>query len=293
MLLASTIELFIQNSWLFYSTVFIFSVVMGSFLNVVIYRLPIMLEREWKTDCTEFLELKDYQLEKGVFNLSKPASTCPKCKTPIRAWQNIPILSFIFLGAKCASCKTPISYRYPFIELLSGVLGLILATEFGVSLATLLGLTLTYCFIALSFIDIDHKILPDNIVFPLLWIGLIANQYTVFTTPLDSIWGAVSGYLSLWSVYQVFKLITGKEGMGYGDFKLLACIGAWVGASQLLAVILISSIAGSIIGIAILVIQSKDKNTQIPFGPYLAIAGWTCLLWGEQFMGLIQNTPRF
>ncbi len=293
MQLANVIEVFSNNLLFFYSTVFIVSLLVGSFLNVVIYRLPIMMEREWKKDCVDYLELKDYPLETDTFNLSKPNSTCPKCKTAIKPWQNIPVLSFIFLGAKCASCKTPISFRYPFVELLTAILATFIAVKFGVSIATILALLLTYYFITLSFIDYDHKILPDNMVLPLLWLGLIANQYDVFTTPLDSVLGAVAGYMILWIIYQVFKLITGKEGMGFGDFKLLACIGAWVGLEHLLAVILLSSVVGTIIGLTFIIVQSKDKNTQIPFGPYLAIAGWATLVWGNELMSIILGTSRF
>ncbi len=289
------INLFSQNPWLFYTTVFIISLAVGSFLNVVIYRLPVMLEREWKKDCIEYLELKDQQEQQDnkIFNLAVPASRCPKCGHQIKAWQNIPIISYLILKGKCAHCHTPISARYPLIELFTALLSVIIAWHFGVSQTFLAAWLLTFSLIALSFIDIDHKILPDNIVLPLMWLGLIVNQYQLFTTAEDALWGAIIGYLSLWSIYQLFKLFTGKEGMGYGDFKLLACLGAWLGASQLLSIILIASISGTLLGGIFLLLNQKDKNTTIPFGPYLALGGWLTLIWGNEFMGLILGSPRF
>lgn len=254
-----------------------------------------MLEREWKKDCIEYLELKDQQEQQDnkTFNLAVPASRCPKCGHQIKAWQNIPLISYLLLKGKCAHCHTAISIRYPLIELFTALLAVITAWHFGVSLAFLAAWLLTFALIALSFIDIDHKILPDNIVLPLMWLGLIINQYQLFTSAEDALWGAIIGYLSLWSIYQLFKLFTGKEGMGFGDFKLLACLGAWLGASQLLAIILISSLSGTLIGISFLLVNKKDKNTTIPFGPYLALGGWLTLIWGNEFMGFILGSPRF
>ncbi|GAA5317760.1 MAG: type IV prepilin peptidase/methyltransferase PilD [Candidatus Pelagadaptatus aseana] len=254
--------------------------VVGSFLNVVIHRVPLMMQNSWKRDCCELLQQPAPDIKK--ISLVYPNSRCPSCEAPIRAWQNIPVISYLFLGGKCANCKTSISKRYPIIELVTGILSGFLAYTFGPTEQLLYTLILTWALISLTMIDIDHQLLPDNITLPLLWLGIIANISGTFTDLESSILGAIFGYLSLWFVYWLFKLVTGKEGMGFGDFKLLAALGAWMGWQALPQIIILSSVVGAVIGIAGILIQGRDKNVAIPFGPYLAIAGWIALIWGEQ-----------
>ncbi len=252
----------------------------GSFLNVVIFRLPVMMERDWRNQCHEFLEMeKDQDQER--FDLIFPLSRCPHCQSAIRPWQNIPVFSYLFLRGKCAHCKAHISLRYPLIEALAGICSAITAWHFGYGIELLFALLLTWSLIALSFIDIDHQLLPDSITLPLLWLGLFLSLFSLYTDSHSSIVGAISGYLSLWSIYQLFKLLTGKEGMGYGDFKLLAVLGAWLGWQYLPLVILLSSLVGAIIGITMIMLKKHERNIPIPFGPYLAAAGWLALIWGE------------
>ncbi len=273
-----------QNSWLFFTFITFVGLSVGSFLNVVIYRLPIMLQNEWRADCTEFLELKsdkDTQAQQ-TFNLSIPASSCPKCQHKIRFWENIPVISYLLLGGKCANCKTPISLQYPSIEAITAILSISVAYVYGVSWMTLLGLILSWALIALTVIDLQTQLLPDNLTLPLLWLGLIANSSQQFTDLESAVWGAIAGYLVLWSVYQLFKKLTGKEGMGFGDFKLLAALGAWMGWQMLPLIIILSSLVGAIIGIAMIIFVRHDRNVPIPFGPYLAIAGWIAFIWGEE-----------
>ncbi|MGS0495805.1 prepilin peptidase [Pseudoalteromonas mariniglutinosa] len=279
--------------WFYLLTVGLVSLCVGSFLNVVIYRLPLMMQREWQTECRVLLadELKSNKSASAPkpFNLVTPNSTCPKCKTAIKAWQNIPVISWLLLKGRCASCNNPISVRYPIIEMLTAVLSLIVAYTFGATEQALLYILITWVLVALTFIDIDHMLLPDQLTLPLVWVALIAAVMGITISPTDAIIGAACGYLSLWSVFWLFKLITGKEGMGYGDFKLLAVFGALLGWQSLLTIILLSSVVGAIIGIALLSIQGKDKATPIPFGPYLAIAGWVTLLWGSQIQAFYFN----
>jgi leader peptidase (prepilin peptidase)/N-methyltransferase len=260
----------------------ILGLLIGSFLNVVIYRLPVMMEREWRRDCREFLQLKPEDTDSEPFNLTLPHSRCPHCKATIKPYQNIPVLSYLFLKGKCAQCGQAISLRYPLIEAFTGLCSAIVAYHFGYSMALAFALLLTWCLIALSFIDIDKQLLPDSIVLPLLWLGLLMSLFKVYANSSDSIIGAIAGYLSLWTVYHVFRIITGKEGMGYGDFKLLALFGAWLGWQFLPMIVLLSSLVGAVIGIAMIVFRSHDHNTPIPFGPYLAAAGWLALLWGDE-----------
>jgi len=276
------ISAFETYAWLFFTVVGIVSLSVGSFLNVVIYRLPIMLENTWRSECRSFLELEneDKQADK-IFTLSSPASSCPSCGHKIRFWENIPIISYLILGGKCASCKTHISLQYPLIEFFTAALSVTVAIYFDVSLQTFSGLILTWALISLTLIDAKTQLLPDNITLPLLWLGLLLNAYDVFTDLQSAVFGAALGYLILWSVYQLFKLVTGKEGMGYGDFKLLAALGAWMGWEMLPQIILLSSLVGAIIGIAMIILTRHDKNIPIPFGPYLAIAGWIAFIWGN------------
>ncbi|NOY73512.1 MAG: prepilin peptidase [Gammaproteobacteria bacterium] len=263
----------------------VLGLLVGSFLNVVIHRLPKMMEQDWGAQCREFLQLEDTGLKESKdnpYNLITPCSNCTQCQNPIAAYDNIPVLSYLFLRGKCRHCKTPISLRYPMIEILTAIFSVMVAWEFGLTWAMGAALILTWCLIALSMIDFDTQLLPDNITLPLLWLGLGLSLFSIFTDMQSSIIGAMAGYLSLWSIYHIFRLITGKEGMGYGDFKLFAVLGAWLGWQCLPIVILLSSLVGAVVGLSMIVLQGRDKNTPIPFGPYIAIAGWIYLIWGNE-----------
>lgn len=279
----SALEVLNQHSWLLYGSLLALGLVVGSFLNVVIYRLPLMMESRWRRDCCELLEVEG-EKEEAPLTLATPNSHCPHCKTPIKPWQNIPVLSYLALGGKCGHCEATISIRYPLVELVTGILILCLGFYFPASVALLGAMLFTWALIALTMIDIDHQLLPDDITLPLLWLGLLFNVTGTFVSVQDAVIGAIAGYLILWSVYWGFKLLTGKEGMGYGDFKLLAAIGAWLGWQLLPVVILLSSLVGAVIGIALMVIKRRGKEVPIPFGPYLAAAGWIALLWGDELM---------
>lgn len=262
----------------------VLGLLIGSFLNVLVYRLPVMMQRDWQAQAREILEQP--ALPSGpIFNLILPHSRCPHCSHEIRPWENIPLISYLFLRGKCSSCKAPISLRYPLVELACGLLSAYVAWHFGFTWQTAGILLLTWGLLAMSLIDADHQLLPDALVLPLLWLGLIANYFGVFTSLEAALWGAIGGYLSLWSVYWLFKLVTGKEGMGYGDFKLLAMLGAWGGWQVLPLTILLSSLVGAVLGLLMLRLRNAETSTPIPFGPYLAIAGWIALLWGEQITG--------
>ena len=265
----------------------ILGLLVGSFLTVVIYRLPKMMERDWREQCIEFLgsdQLKqaavsDEAAEK--FTLSTPCSRCPACGHRIKPWENIPVFSYVFLQGKCSACKSPISVRYPIIELATAMFSVLDIYAFGATATGLAALVFTWCLIALTMIDVDTQLLPDSITLPLLWLGLIANALGLFTSLESAVFGAIGGYLSLFSVYWLFKLLTGKEGMGFGDFKLLAALGAWLGWQMLLQIIILSALSGAVIGISMMLLRGRDKNIPIPFGPYLAIAGWLALIWGH------------
>jgi leader peptidase (prepilin peptidase)/N-methyltransferase len=279
---------FIAGIPLFYMILaFVVGLMIGSFLNVVIYRLPVMLEHEWKQQCSEIMNL-DPVAETARFNLLTPASRCPSCGYRITIAQNIPILSYLLLHGKCAACSARISPRYPVVELLTGIVSFLVVWRFGFTLEALAALFLSWTLIALSGIDLDHKLLPDSLTLLLLWTGLLisltsklVSAETLFINPVDSIAGAVIGYLALWSVYQLFLLITGKEGMGYGDFKLLAALGAWLGYQQLPLIIFFSALVGALAGIIMIVTLGRDRQIPIPYGPYLAAAGWVALMWGS------------
>ncbi|WP_428239731.1 prepilin peptidase [Gynuella sp.] len=270
--------------------VFIFGLLIGSFLNVVIFRLPVMMKNSWTIEASEFLELKTPKLDK--INLIKPDSTCPKCGHKIRAWENIPVISYLFLKGKCASCKTGISPRYPIIELVTAAFSGLIAWQFGWSMETTYLLVFVWTLISLTMIDFDTQLLPDSLVLPLLWLGLIANLNSTFTSLNEAVIGAVAGYLSLWLVYWLFKLTTGKEGMGYGDFKLFAAFGAWFGWQSLPLIILLSAAVGSVIGIGLILVKGRDKNIPIPFGPYLCGAALVYIFWGQYitqwYLGTLQ-----
>jgi leader peptidase (prepilin peptidase)/N-methyltransferase len=271
------------------SACLLLGLVVGSFLNVVIHRLPRMLERDWDSQAADLLEQRDMgqaarQLRGDTtekYNLVTPPSTCPRCGHRIRAYENVPIVSYLFLRGRCAGCKARISIRYPVIELASGVISAYIGWRFGLTLAMGGALAFAWALIALTAIDIDTQLLPDDITLPLLWLGLLANLNGAFVPLPAAVVGAVAGYLSLWSVYWLFKLATKKEGMGYGDFKLLAAIGAWLGWKMLPAVILLSSVVGAVVGISMILFARHGRNTPIPFGPYLAVAGLIALFWGE------------
>ncbi|MDO9105160.1 MAG: A24 family peptidase [Methylovulum sp.] len=258
----------------------IIGLLVGSFLNVVIYRLPVMMHRNWRKECLEHLGL-DAEAGQPRFDLVLPLSRCPMCQAAIKPYQNIPVISYILLKGQCAHCRHPIALRYPIIEAFTAAASVMVVWHFGYAPQAIFALLLTWSLIALSFIDIDHHLLPDCITLPLLWLGLLLSVFDVFTDAHASIIGAVAGYLILWTVYQLFKLATGKEGMGYGDFKLLALWGAWLGWQYLPMIILLSSLVGSVIGITMMVVAKRDHNIPIPFGPYLAAAGWIALLWGN------------
>ena len=284
------LDLIANNSTVLIVLSIVLGLLVGSFLNVVIYRVPVMLQRDWRQQCCEFLELDEKEFSKDdptakyeIFNLVKPDSHCPQCNAPVRAWQNIPILSYVLLRGKCAGCQKPISMRYPIIELVTGLLSGVVAWQFGATWLALAFLVLTWSLISLTMIDFDHQLLPDNITLPLLWLGLLVNALLPGTTvsAADAVLGAIIGYMSLWSLYWVFKMLTGKEGMGYGDFKLLAALGAWMGWQSLLLIVILSSLVGAIVGIALLLFRGRDRNIPIPFGPYLAGAGFIAMLWGD------------
>jgi leader peptidase (prepilin peptidase)/N-methyltransferase len=277
----------------FFLFVGLMGLIIGSFLNVVAYRLPIMMELAWRAQSAE-LDTNPVPVpahaETGRFDLAWPPSTCPSCGRRIAAIHNLPVLSYLALRGRCASCGYRISPRYPFVEAAAAILGLAVAYAFGPTWAAVAALGFTWALLALALVDIDHKLLPDSITLPLLWAGLVIAAFPLGGKPLftdlhSSVIGAVAGYLSLWTVYQLFKLVTGKEGMGYGDFKLLAAIGAWLGWQKLPLVILLSAAVGSVVGIALLA-GGRSRDVPIPFGPYLAAAGWVALVFGEPLMRL-------
>ena len=251
-----------------------------------------MMQREWRHDCLEFLEqANETEIEK--FNLSVPRSRCGSCGHQITLLENIPIISYLALGGKCSSCRAPISPQYPLVEVFTGIVSVIIGWHFGVSMQTLAALFFTWCLIAASGIDIGHRLLPDSITLPLLWLGILLSLFDVFVSLEDSVIGAMAGYLSLWTVFILFKIVTGKEGMGHGDFKLLAMLGAWLGWMPLFVVILTSSVVGATIGISMILLKQTERGTQIPFGPYLAAAGWITLLWGYELMHFYTSLFRF
>ena len=285
----SIIDALNQHPWLLEVSVLALGLAVGSFLNVVIYRLPVMMEREEHTYCSALLSGEDAKAPaedaSDSFNLMTPNSHCPSCDHAIRPWENVPVFSYLFLRGRCSNCGTGISLRYPAIEAISGLLALILAWQYGIAGLPLLGaLLFTWAMISLTMIDIDHMLLPDSITLPLLWLGLLFNLGGTFVPLADAVIGAMAGYLSLWLVYWGFKLVTGKEGMGYGDFKLLAALGAWLGWQVLPLIILLSSLVGAVLGIVVIYLKSRGRDIPMPFGPYLAIAGWIALVWGPQLL---------
>lgn len=268
----------------------VLGLVVGSFLNVVIHRLPKMLERQWERECAEFVgeEFRGEELhEAKPHSLAFPGSHCPSCGAEITAFQNIPVLSYLFLRGRCANCGVAISVRYPLVELLTAAIWILCGLSFGVSNALAAAMLLTGVLIALTAIDLDHQLLPDSLTLPLLWVGLLINIDATFVSLESAVLGAVFGYLCLWSVYWLFKIITGKEGMGYGDFKLLAALGAWFGLSALPTIVLLSSLVGAVIGIALIVTGRQSRETPMPFGPFLAGAGLIHLFYPDVLIGWI------
>lgn len=269
------------NFYLFLGLVTVLGLCIGSFLNVIIYRLPLMLEQQWRSESIEYFKLTiDTKLDEKL-SLWQGRSFCPHCKTQLRIWDNIPLISYVLLRGKCAHCKHSISLQYPIVELLCALLSLAIALHFGISWQTLAGLLFTWLLIAMSAIDIKHQILPDVLTYIGIWIGLFLSLYNVFTDSQSAILGGLIGYLSLWTIANTFKLLTKKDGMGYGDFKLFAMLGVWLGWQMLILVILVASFTGAIIGIAFLITSKSSRHTPIPFGPFLALAGWLSLLYGK------------
>ncbi len=278
-----------SNPRLFWATSFVLGLMVGSFLNVVILRLPHRLSREWRMQCAEFMANGEADPlvrpnDGERFGLLAPASQCPLCRHRIRPWENIPLLSYLLLRGRCSSCKARISPRYPAIELLTGVLSVIVVAHFGVSAAALAALILTWVLIALAGIDLDHQLLPDDLTLPALWLGLLLSLVPVFVPATAAIVGAAVGYLTLWSVYHLFRWLTGKQGMGYGDFKLLGMLGAWLGWQALPLIVVLASIVGAAVGITLIAGQGRHRDHAIPFGPFLAAAGWIYLLWGDKLL---------
>jgi leader peptidase (prepilin peptidase)/N-methyltransferase len=269
----------------------VLALLVGSFLNVVIHRLPIMMERSWRDQCRELSEAPAGELPEGRFDLIAPPSRCPACGHRITAIQNIPVVSYLMLGGKCAGCGTKISARYPVIELLTAVLTGVVAWRFGFGWEAAAAIAMTWTLVSISVVDIDTQYIYDNVVLPLVWAGLflslfhpMAGAETLFIDPKSAIVGALAGYLSLWSVYHLFRLLTGKEGMGYGDFKLLAALGAWLGWKMLPLIILMSAVVGAVTGVVMIATKLQERSKPIPFGPYLAAAGWIAMLWGEDIV---------
>ncbi|HEY7890027.1 MAG TPA: A24 family peptidase [Steroidobacteraceae bacterium] len=293
----SAIDLLSSSPAFFIGVCLVLGLVVGSFLNVVIHRMPIIMERQWREECAE-LEHPDHAATvpanappKEHFNLVVPRSACPACKAPITALQNIPILSYLFLRGRCAKCSVRISVRYPIVEALTGILSAVVAWKLGFGWPAAAGLVLTWFLVTLAFIDIDTQLLPDSLTLPLLWLGLLLSLFSpapgVAPIPVDmrsSIIGAIAGYLCLWTVYHLFRLLTAKEGMGYGDFKLLAALGAWLGWQMLLPTVLIAAAVGAVAGIALLAARGQNRSTPIAFGPFLAAGGWLMLLFGRQLV---------
>ena len=293
------LELLTTSTPVLVGSCLILGLLVGSFLNVVVYRVPIMLYREWTAQCREMLELDDAKpvvpdpsAEFSTFNLLKPDSHCPACKHKITALENIPIISYMALGGKCSQCKSPISARYPGVELATGIMSALVGLSFGASWLTAALLLFTWCLIVLTLIDYDEQLLPDNLTLPLLWAGLMVNTLDLGlgVSLQDAVIGVMAGYITLWCFFWTFKLLTGKEGMGYGDFKLLAALGAWLGWQSLLPVIILSSLVGAVFGILNILILKRDKTAPMPFGPFLAGAGFIMLIWGRQITDLYMQT---
>jgi leader peptidase (prepilin peptidase) / N-methyltransferase len=276
-----------QLPWLYFTLLTLLGLLIGSFLNVVIHRLPIMMERSWQQEYRDYFDETSSEMNQAAaaevrFNLMVPRSACPHCGHAITALENIPILSWLLLRGRCRGCQTPISPRYPLVELCTGLATLAIAWHFQPGWTLVGALVLSWTLIALTCIDLDKMLLPDQLTLPLLWLGLVLNIGEHFVSLPDAVIGAACGYLVLWTLYWAFKLLTGKEGMGYGDFKLLAALGAWMGWQSLPLILILSSLVGAIVGITLLLLRRHQQGNPIPFGPYLAMAGWIALLWGHE-----------
>jgi len=297
------LELLARSPETFVAFAFVIGLLIGSFLNVVIHRLPIMLDRQWRAECADVAADSGAPVaaqDQAPFNLVVPPSTCPSCSSPIRAIHNIPVISYLALGGRCAACKAAISIRYPIVESVTGIATALVAWQIGFGWPAACAMVISWFLIALTVIDLDHQLLPDSLTLPLLWLGLLASLTNwvalgraLPASPTSAILGAVIGYLSLWSIYQLFRLLTGKEGMGYGDFKLLAALGAWLGWQMLLPIVLLSACVGAIVGIVLIVCQRHQRGNPMPFGPFLATAGWVAMLWGPdmvaRYLGLFAS----
>ena len=265
---------------------FPFGLIIGSFLNVVILLFPEQLKNSWRHESEDFLGIANQSAEpEETLSLSAPASRCPSCGVPIKPWHNIPVVSYVFLGGKCKACSTPISIQYPLVELFSALTTAFIIFQFGLSLMAVYCLIFTWVLIALTGIDFREQLLPDQITLPLLWLGLFANLNGTFVPLNEAVIGALAGYLSLWSVFWLFKLVTGKEGMGYGDFKLLAALGAWMGWQMLPLIIILSTFVGALVGVVGLLMSTRERQVPMAFGPFLAMAGWIALIWGDKILG--------
>jgi leader peptidase (prepilin peptidase)/N-methyltransferase len=288
------LETLIESAPLFYTGVFVFGAIIGSFLNVVILRIPPLLEYDWRCQCRELLELGEGKGESERPNgIMLSRSQCPKCGHGIKAYENIPMLSYAFLGGKCSACKARISFRYPLVELLTAILFVVTIWHFGPNLQGLTALALTALLVAMAGIDFDHQLLPDNMTIPLMWGGILISFWSIHTDLVSSVIGAIAGYLVLWIVYHLFRLLTGKEGMGYGDFKLLAALGAWMGWQMLPLVVLLSSVVGAVVGLVLMGTGRLKKDKPMPFGPFISAAGWIALIWGEQIIQFYTRSGGF
>ncbi|MCD6038802.1 MAG: outO [Gammaproteobacteria bacterium] len=281
-----TIEFLIENPNVFLILIALLSLMVGSFLNVLIYRLPLMIQNTWNQECREYLGLKRQAKTNDKLNLWLPLSHCIECKKRLKPWHTIPVISYLILGGKCAYCYAKISVRYPLVELLCCITSVYVAWRFGISWQTLAALFFTWILISLTFIDLDHQLLPDQLTFLLLWLGLIASMYSLFSNCHDAIIGAIAGYLVFALTQGLFKLATGKIGMGQGDYKFLAALGAYLGWQQLPVIVLLASFIGTIFGLTHMIIKRQHKSIPLPFGPYLAIAGWISLIWGKDISHL-------
>jgi leader peptidase (prepilin peptidase)/N-methyltransferase len=286
------LETVLESAPLLYAGVFLFGAIIGSFLNVVILRIPPLLEYDWQRQCRELLELdKSDQARPPGIVMSR--SRCPKCGQGIKSYQNIPLLSYLLLRGKCSACKARISFRYPLVEFITAVAFVITIWHFGLNLQGLTALFLTALLIAMAGIDIDHQLLPDNMTIPLMWSGILISFWSVHTDLSSSVTGAVAGYLVLWTIYHLFRILTGKEGMGYGDFKLLAALGAWMGWQMLPLIVLLSSVVGAVVGLILIATGRLKKDRPMPFGPFIAAAGWIALIWGEHIIDFYIRSGGF
>jgi len=286
------LDIILGSAPLLYGGVFVFGAIIGSFLNVVILRLPPLIEHDWHCQCRELLSLPE-ESEDRPPGIMIARSRCPHCGHGIRSWENVPLLSYVFLRGRCSSCKARISLRYPIVEGVTAILFLITLWHFGPTTAGFCALGLTAVLIALTGIDADTQLLPDNMTLPLVWAGLLVNYFGIFTDLASAVFGAIAGYLALWSIYHLFKLLTGKEGMGYGDFKLLAALGAWMGWQYLPLMVLMSSVVGAAFGLVLMGTGKLKRDKPMPFGPFIAAAGWITLIWGDRILDYYTRSGGF